>query len=295
MSVTPLITFPDTAWVAGSGAPTQGAEARLEAGAVLVFPQLAFVLRDAERRFLDPRWGDGKAKNISLRSSNAELRGASGSEADRAELRAMVARFRDQATALAERLFPHYVGQLRIGNTSYRPVPVEGRETSWRKDDTRLHVDAFPSNPTGGVRLLRVFTNLNPNGKPRVWRVGEAFEPFAQRFMPRLKAPLPGSAALLRALHVTKALRTPYDHYMLGLHDGVKADLGYQRDATQATVEFAPGTSWVVFSDQVLHAVMGGQFMMEQTFYLDVKHQLDPATAPLRVLERIAGKPLVAA
>jgi len=295
MSVTPLVSYPDTAWIAGAGAPTHAVEATLEAGSVLVFPQLRFALRDAERRFLDPRWGDGKAKNISLRSDGGELRGASGDAGDRAELRAMVARFRDEATALAERLFPHYVGHLRAGNTSYRPVAVEGRETSWRKDDTRLHVDAFPSNPTRGVRLLRVFTNLNPVGKPRVWRVGEEFGPFAQRFLPKLKAPLPGSAAVLRALHVTKALRTPYDHYMLGLHDSVKADLGYQRDAAQAKVEFAPGTSWVVFSDQVLHAVMGGQFMMEQTFYLDVEHQANPATAPLRVLERMLGRPLIGA
>ncbi|WP_028310113.1 Kdo hydroxylase family protein [Derxia gummosa] len=294
MPVTPLITLPDTAWVAGAGAPTHAVERQLEAGAVLCLPDLRFALRDAERRFLDPRWGDGKAKNISLRT-NGELRGASGTPEEQTELHAMVARYRDQATALAERLFPHYVGKLRLGNTSYRPVAVEGRETSWRKDDTRLHVDAFPSNPTHGTRLLRVFHNLNPVGKPRVWRVGQEFEPFAKHFLPRIKAPFPGSAAVLRALHVTKSLRTPYDHYMLGLHDEGKADLGWQRDCEQATVEFSPGTTWIVFSDQVLHAVMGGQFMMEQTFYLDAADQLQPETSPLRVLERLLARPLVAA
>ena len=58
---------------------------------------------------------------------------------------------------------------------------------SWRADDRRLHVDAFPSRPNYGERILRVFTNVNPDGEPRVWRVGEPFEAVARRFLPRAK------------------------------------------------------------------------------------------------------------
>ena len=65
---------------------------------------------------------------------------------------------------------------------------------------------------------------------------------------------------------ITKRRRTEYDHVMLQLHDRAKADLGFQRDGPQARVDFAPGTTWVVYSDQVLHAAMGGQHMLEQTF-----------------------------
>jgi hypothetical protein len=182
---------------------------------------------------------------------------------------------------------------LKPGNPSYRPVAVEGRETSWRKDDTRLHVDSFPSNPMRGRRLLRVFHNLNPNGQPRSWRVGEPFEDFARRFLPTIPKPLPGSAAVLHALHITKSRRSAYDHYMLQLHDRVKSDMAYQRDAQQLAVAFAPGTTWVVYSDQVLHAAMGGQFMMEQTFYLEPTDMLIPASAPLAVLQRLLGRPLL--
>ncbi len=73
----------------------------------------------------------------------------------------------------------------------------------------------------------------------------------------------------MHALHITKSRRTEYDHDMLQLHDRVKADIAYQRDAPQLAIDFAPGTTWVVYSDQVLHAAMGGQLMMEQTFYLE--------------------------
>ena len=294
MRITPVREFPDTGW-AGDG-PTRGVESVLESGAVLSFPQLPFVLSDAERRFLDPRWADAKAKNISLRwragQPTAEMRGAVGTAADLAALQAMILRYAEQSEALALRLFPHYRGHLTRGNTSFRPIDVAGREISWRKDDSRLHIDAFPSNPMHGTRLLRVFSNVNPNGAPRAWRVGEPFEAHAKRYLPQVARPLPGSAWLLEATGITKRRRTEYDHVMLQLHDRAKADAGFQRSSPQARVDFAPGTTWVVFSDQVPHAAMGGQHMLEQTLYLDVAHQQRPETAPRSTLERLLGRSL---
>lgn len=287
-------TFPDTEFRAAG--PTSGVEPLVEDGLVLTFPNMPFAMSDTEQRFLDPRWADGKAKNISVRwganFTQGELRGATGDDSSLAELRAMVVRFADDAQALVYRLFPHYVGHLIRGNTSFRPARIEGRTTSWRKDDTRLHTDAFPSNPTRGVRLLRVFTNVNPSGEPRRWRVGEPFETFAKRHLEQIARPLPGSARVLHALGITKAPRTEYDHLMLHLHDRAKADLAWQHEAPQQHIDFMPGTTWVVFSDQVLHAAMGGQHMFEQTFMLDAAHQLHPERSPLRVLERLTGRTL---
>jgi hypothetical protein len=289
MSVTAIHEYADTRWADG---PTGGVEAVLEDGAVLVFPQLPFVLSAGERRFLDPRWADGKAKNISLRWPSGEMRGAAGDAAELIALRAMILRYTECSEALALRLFPHYRGHLRRGNTSFRPVDVAGRTTSWRQDDTRLHVDAFPSNPMHGTRLLRVFCNVNPNGKPREWRVGEPFEAHARRYLAAIPRPLPGSAWLLEKTGITKRRRTEYDHLMLQLHDRAKADAEFQRSSPQARVDFAPGTTWVVFSDQVLHAALGGQHMMEQTFYLDAAQQRRPEVSPRGVLERLLGRQL---
>ncbi len=286
--------FPDTSW--GDDGPTRDVEHVVEDGMVLSFPQLPFVLDESERRFLDPRWADGKAKNISVRwgpeHPGGELRGANGDAADLAALKAMIVRYAQQSEAFALRLFPHYRTHLRRGNTSFRPVDVAGRETSWRKDDTRLHIDAFPSNPMHGTRLLRVFCNVNPSGEPRRWRVGEPFEAHARRYLPAIPRPLPGSAWLMKAVGITKRRRTEYDHMMLQLHDRAKADAAFQSGSPQARVDFAPRTTWVVFSDQVLHAAMGGQHMMEQTFYLAPEHQHRPEAAPLGVLERLTGRAL---
>lgn len=289
-AVTPVQEYPDTIW--GTGGATRGVEAVLEGGAVLSFPKLRFEFHDDERRFLDPRWADPDAKNISLRWPGGVMRGAAGDAPDLQALRSMVSRYAELSEALALRLFPHYRGHLRRGNTSFRPVDVAGRETSWRKDDTRLHVDAFPSNPMRGTRLLRVFCNVNPAGVARHWRVGEPFEAHARRYLPGIGRPLPGSAWLLEATGITKQRRSEYDHLMLRLHDLAKADTGFQQDSPQTAVAFAPGTTWVVYSDQVLHAAMGGQHLLEQTLYLAPDQQQSPQRSPIGTLERLLQRRL---
>ena len=266
--------------------------AALEGGQVVVLPHLAFNLLPEEERFLSSNWSDKKAKNISLRP-NAGLRGATGSELDMLALRHMIERFADQSQQLISKILPSYVPNLTVANTSFRPFEVEARMSSYRKDDTRLHPDAFPSNPTQGTRLLRVFNNVNPNGKPRVWRVGEPFTQMANKFLPKTKALLPLQAWLMKTLHITKRTRTEYDHRMLQLHDLVKADMDYQKNSPQQSVNFMPGTTWIVYSDQVLHAAMSGQYMFEQTFHLPVSGLKNPETAPLRVLEKMLKRSLI--
>jgi len=268
----------------------EAAARTIEDGGVIRLPRLPFLLSERERRFLSPEWSDGRAKNISL--DGDRLRGASGAAADQAELAAMIARFAGCAAELVTALFPRYAPFVARARTSYRPQPAVGRNVSWRKDDSRLHVDAFPSRPNRGDRILRVFSNVHP-AEDRVWRVGEPFEAMAKTLLPRVSYPLPGTAALLAALRVTKGPRSVYDHLMLSLHDRAKADLAYQRDCAQETVHFTPGTTWLCFSDQVMHAAASGQYMLEQTIHLPVSALYDPARSPLAILERLTGRALV--
>ena len=272
-------------------ATSQQAIAALEGGFVICLPHLPFVLSENEKRFLSETWSDQKSKNISLRPQGG-LKGAVGSDSDLIDLRAMIQRYADQAKQLVGALFPDYVPHLVTANTSLRPIEVEGRVSSYRKDDKRLHTDAFPSNPTQGTRLLRVFNNVNPDGKPRVWRVGEPFQQMVAKYLPQAKTMFPGQAWLMHKLGITKRERTPYDQLMLQLHDLVKADMEYQRNAPQQSVDLMPGTTWIVYSDQVLHAAMSGQYMMEQTFHLPPDALYQPETSPIKVLEAIKGQSL---
>jgi 3-deoxy-D-manno-oct-2-ulosonic acid (Kdo) hydroxylase len=295
MSDSQIIEIPDGDWHGhGLHAPRDVLRAELERGKVLFFPNLAFEVAPDERRLFDPALADPQRKNISLAPcGGGAFVGVVGDADTQAAVKAMVERFQNQAHALIEGLLPEYTGKLRSAPTSLRLHQVETRHTSWRKDDSRLHIDAFPSRPNRGERILRVFVNVNPQGAPRVWRVGEPFEAVARRFVPKIKGAFPGSAWWLETLHITKSRRSEYDHLMLNLHDAMKADLDYQREAAQQTMPFPAGSTWVCFSDQTSHAVMAGQFMMEQTFFLAAADMVEPECAPLAVLERLKGHALV--
>jgi len=266
--------------------------ADLEAGKVLYFPHLAFGLEAREHRLLSPEVLAPKVRNISL-DAEGRLKGVAGDADLQHDAAAMIGRFRAQALRFVDALLPRYTDALRVAPTSYRPMQVETRVQSWRADDKRLHIDAFPSRPNYGERILRVFTNVNPDGLPRAWRVGEPFEDVARRFLPRVKAYAPWQARVLKALHVTKSLRSEYDHLMLQLHDAMKSDADYQRNAPQEAMAFPAGSVWVCFSDQTPHAVMAGQYMLEQTLHLAASRQYNPESSPLAVLSRLTGRTLV--
>src|SRR6185295_6467377 len=95
------------------------------------------------------------------------LGGTSLEGVDRDGLRDLIARFSAAASGLVGRLLPAYRDRLELGRTSFRPAEIAGRASSWRKDDTRLHIDSFPATPSGGRRILRLFTNVKPQGRPR--------------------------------------------------------------------------------------------------------------------------------
>jgi hypothetical protein len=80
---------------------------------------------------------------------------------------------------------------------------------------------------------------------------------------------------------------------MLQLHDRMKADDAYQRDAPQRSFDFPAGSTWMAFTDQVSHAAMAGQYQLEQTLLLPVAAMRAPERSPLRLLEGLKGRRLV--
>jgi hypothetical protein len=275
------------------------ATAALEKGQVLYFPQLSFRLADSEQEFLDGRLTDGKAKNISLDHTTGRLQGSSADGDRGLRLAAMIERFGAGATRFVGDLLPSYSGVERA-RTSYRPVEVEDRPYSVIQDDRLLHIDAFPSRPMGrGRRILRFFSNVAPpifdedgSSGDRHWEVGEPFENFAQKFLPRLRPHPAGKSWLFEKLGVTRGRRSAYDEMMLSLHDAAKRDAQYQKTGPHTALAFPPGSSWLVYTDQVLHAALAGEFALEQTFHLDIAAMAEPARAPIRVLERLTGRTL---
>jgi hypothetical protein len=259
----------------------------LESGKVIYFPAYSFVLKDEEQALLSETILDPKHKNISYDYQKQRLGGLTINAAiDSPIVMQFMQRFAEFSKQLIDTTLPQYSKAMKWGRTSYRPAEIKGRKTSKRKDDTRLHVDSFAATPVNGLRILRVFCNINPNDEPRVWHVGEPFADVLAKFSPSIPPYNALRAKLLKLIKATKTLRSPYDHYMLQLHDSMKLDDDYQRNITKHRIDFPPESTWIVFTDHVSHAALSGQFLLEQTFYLPVDAMEDPEVSPLRQWEK---------
>lgn len=257
---------------------------RLESGQVLFFPDFAFSSIDPA--LLSPLILDAKHKNISfdykknkLGAYNKNLHGIKD------KLHPLMQGYAEFAFDLIQKTLPDYVPHLQWGRTSFRPAQISGRASSKRKDDTRLHVDSFSATPVYGKRILRVFCNVNPEGEPRVWHIGEPFSRVLERFAPHIPSYNLLKAHLLKLIKTTKTLRSPYDHYMIYLHDRMKRDDGYQAEVEKTQIDFPALSTWIVYTDQVSHAALSGQHLFEQTFYLPVEHMANAALSPLHQLK----------
>src|SRR5437588_8459063 len=262
----------------------------LEDGKIVYLPQLRFALSDSELRFLDPATLGDKAKSLAFDAASGTLKHA---RADHAEIATMMRRYASAAHGLVYSLLPRYASALEWGRTSFRPIGIEGRATSLTKDDTLLHVDAFPTSPVGNRRILRVFSNVNPQNVPRHWRIGEPFADVVRRFFPGSRKPWHARSWIMQAIGVTRGYRTAYDQAMLDIHDSMKRANAYQQSVPRLDFDFPTGSTWIVFTDAVSHAALSGQHLFEQTFYLPISAMADESKAPLRILESLAGHALV--
>lgn len=266
----------------------------LENGKIIFLSQISFAIPDNERHLLTENYSIKKAKNISYDPHTKLLGGVKANLVDSELLKSFCSRYANHAKKLVINLFPEYASALQIGRTSYRPIEILGRKAdSYKKDDTRLHVDAFAATPVHGKRLLRVFTNINPHNQARVWRVGEPFPQVAARFYPKVPSYSLAIAKMLQTWKITKELRSHYDHIMLHIHDMMKKDLKYQASIPFNIICLPPNSTWIVYTDQVSHAALMGQYVLEQTFYLPAHAMHDTTKSPLSVLENMAGKALI--
>lgn len=265
---------------------TQESVKQLESGKVLFFPEYFYSYMDPS--LMSEAILDGKHKNVSYDFKKNKLGGYNKNTVHlEGKLRPLMRGYAEFAHHLIQVVLPDYVPSLEWGRTSFRPAQISGRASSKRKDDTRLHVDSFPASPVNGMRILRVFCNVNPDNEPRVWNLGEPFNKVLDRFGPKIPEYSKMKAKFLHLVKATKSLRSPYDHYMLHLHDTMKLDDNYQKEVNKIQFDFPAQSTWIVFTDHVSHAALSGQFLLEQTFYLPVEKMVQPEMAPLNQFRKI--------
>ena len=285
--------------VAVPPAPSAHLAQELERGNILFFPRMPFELGEEDRAFLlaQKQTGAGHHKNIAYRPAQTRLTGTGKMPArDAARLKSILAAYSDWATQFLGDILPEYSARWVRDFASYRPIEEKGRPARLTARNDLAHVDAFPTRPTHGDRILRVFVNINP-AQDRVWITSETFEGLAERFARQVGIPKATGGAqvfgrMARALGMRQLSRSPYDAFMLRFHDFLKENSEFQRDCAKQQWEFPPGSCWICYTDMVSHAVLSGRFALEQTFLVSRHAMALPEKSPIRILERICGHPL---
>jgi hypothetical protein len=299
--------------------------AQLEAGSVLYFPETPVPIPAADLDFLlIQRQTDSRVhKNIAYKPGPDVLSGVDrfaegfdGESVDR--LHDIMGRYSAAvATFLSDFLAPYHQ-RWQLDYASYRPLEEAGRNLPLHQRNDLLHTDAFPTRPTRGARILRFFHNIHPT-RTRDWIIGEPFPRIVGRFLRpssaeaaglseiappsslsphSLRLPCTDSAALRAARRLAQSTglatlvprlkRGPYDEFMMRLHNTMKEDAEFQRTCVREEVRFAPGSSWMVYTETVPHAVLAGQYALEQTFLVDPAAIVTPDSAPVAILGKMA-------
>ncbi|HEX3685062.1 MAG TPA: Kdo hydroxylase family protein [Bryobacteraceae bacterium] len=280
---------------------------QLEAGNILFFPATPFPLSDQSKEFLRNLSFAGGAihKNIAYRTALDRITGVDGDVSLKARLRDIFRDYSRSVIRFTSELLPQYARDWTLDYASFRPIEEEGRGLPTNKRNDLIHTDAFPSRPTNGALILRVFTNISP-AKTRVWITSDPFRAVAGRFardagLDRIAAAgssaagqfLNHSARLLHTLGLPVVPRSPYDRFMLRFHDYLKHNTDFQANCTKHRFEFPPGSTWLVFTDVVPHSVQAGQHALEQTFIVARRSLANPQDSPLSILEQLCAKPLL--
>jgi hypothetical protein len=299
----PLVKVSDYRWPEGWMVVNRDEQAqryceRLEHGCILCFASTAFELPEAEREFLVSQKQSGSRfhKNVSYRPERDLLVGAEDDSDGRTRLHEIMRRYSRAVTGLIDNLLLPYAGRRKLDYASFRPIEEKGRKLSLHKRNDLLHYDAFPSRPTRGGRILRVFTNVNPS-RERVWLTGNEFHTLAPELahaagLENFATPgaLDGFTRALSKLGLPFPDRAPYDRFMLHFHNWLKENREFQEKTSKVRTAFPSGCTWLVYTDGVPHAVLSGQYTLEQTFIIPPSALVSPEVSPIGVLERLAGK-----
>ncbi|MEO8377482.1 MAG: Kdo hydroxylase family protein [Candidatus Sumerlaeota bacterium] len=301
----PVLDFTINGWTNPDASESRAKEdcRRLESGEILFFPKAPFEFSEEDRLFLlSVRQTAGNHhKNIAYRPQQDKVTGVDDGSADAEQLHRILGNFsREVIEFLGDYLTP-YKGHWDLDYASFRPLQEQGRQNRTTARNDLLHVDNFPTRPTNGKRILRIFININPTENRR-WITGETMEVLGPRLAPKANfkgivnsARSPLNNALrpvkkaLNGLGIKIVDRSPYDAFMHEFHNFMKLDSEFQENCAKNYWEFPPASVWMVYTDMVPHAVLSGQYALEQTFLIHDDAMVTPEKAPVKILEKLAG------
>lgn len=282
--------------------------ADLEAGNILFFPTTPFAFPQDEVDFLlsQKQSGSKSRKNIAYKPQSGKISNHDTTdEVAAARMLEVLSNYSHRAIEFLSLLLPVYEKAWKLDYASFRPFQEKGRNLRVRARNDLLHVDSFPTRPLHGSRILRFFTNINPT-ESRRWITSEPFETLVKQFGGSAGVTFPASFEnslkdrlsrkmkdLVGLTGIKIPARSPYDVFMLNMHNYLKENEAFQKNCPKDAWEFPPNSCWAVFTDQVSHAAISGQYAIEQTMIIPQKSLVYPEKSPVNVLEQLTNRNMV--
>jgi len=278
----------------------------LERGNILTITPTPFMPNEDECAFLRQQNQalSGKHKNIAYKPHLRKVTGVDSTSAQIADsTSAILGAYSEGALNYLAELFPDYASVWKVDYASFRPVEEQGRDLPLSHRNDLMHLDAFPTRPTYGGRILRAFTNIHPD-RDRVWGISHSFPELVslyaqdaglQGVIGPIAAARRWAISTARVVGLRSPNRSAYDEFMLKFHHYLKSNQEFQKDGQLYAPSFSPGTTWIAFTDQVAHRVVSGQYAIEQTCIVPLSAMVLPEMAPVNVLAKAAGSPLIPA
>jgi hypothetical protein len=262
----------------------------LERNELVSIPVSPFVLPTGDdHSFLLSQTTPHGRKDLSFDPQTGSLGGSPSSSAEQQRLASILTAFSQGATAWAISAFPVFANGLVKDRVTLRTQEEATRALRLTSRNDLLHIDNFPTRPTNGRRILRVYTNINPTD-PQVWAISERFPQLVVRYAARHHLParsieewLSPSKSFIRMFGIG-AGRSNYDSWMLRLHHFLKQDEAFQIHAPRRLIAFPPGAMWALFSDGLAHAQLRGRFSLEHSYFVSPKCLVCPEEWPVRQL-----------
>ncbi len=272
---------------------------RLERGEIVTFEPCPFALPTGDDlAFLTEQQLKSSAhKNISFNPANHAVTSfVQRSRLQAERLRTLMDNFSRHACAWLGQQLPRYAEAWQPDRASLRPEEEATRKLRLTARNDLLHFDAFPSRPTRGQRILRLYVNINSTDD-RVWITSDTFAKVLDKYGAAVGLPTQHANTWVRRLgqgilgliQPTVLERTNYDDFMLRLHHFLKANDSFQEHASRKLWRFKPGTAWLFFSDMISHAELRGQYALEHSFFVAPQTLVLPDESPAALLERMCG------
>jgi hypothetical protein len=270
--------------------PERALADRLEQGEIVPFLPSPFPLPSQDQLDFLCRQQIGSIghKNISYNPRTRRASGFVWQSAQQAEtLRDILQQFAVAASTWLSETLPAYASAWKPDRVSFRPEEEATRRVRLTARNDLLHIDTFPSRPTQGYRILRLFVNVHPS-EPRVWITSDSFASLLGRYGAALglyratvgRWAWKMGSQIARLFSADTVERTEYDDFMLRLHHFLKSNEEFQEHARRRFWHFGPGTAWLAFTDGFSHADLRGRYALEHSFFVAPETLALPHLAP---------------